>query len=101
MEATDQDMSDVSPSYGMGRRRRWSRTRRRRRALLPRPARRQAAPPGPAPRNAGTVANGKSAVAPYGLGMIRLSLGCGTVFGHAGSIAGYEAYAYNSKDGRR
>ena len=46
------------------------------------------------------VANGKSGVAPYGLGLIRLSLGCGTVFGHAGSIAGYEAYAYNSKDGR-
>jgi len=47
------------------------------------------------------VANGKSAVAPYGLGLIRMSLGCGTVFGHAGSIAGYEAYAYNNKDGRR
>jgi D-alanyl-D-alanine carboxypeptidase len=39
--------------------------------------------------------------APYGLGLFRSSLGCGVVFGHAGSIAGYEAHAYSSKDGRR
>ena len=38
---------------------------------------------------------------PYGLGLFKSSVGCGDVYGHPGAIVGYEAYAYNSKDGKR
>ena len=37
---------------------------------------------------------------PYGLGLFKSSVGCGAVYGHPGAIVGYEAYAYNSKDGK-
>jgi len=36
----------------------------------------------------------------YGLGLFKSTFGCGAVYGHPGAIVGYEAYAYNSKDGR-
>ena len=94
------DVSVLSPSLRLGRRR--ARLERPRpRTLLPRPPRRPAPPPGSAPRH-GDRRPVRIGFGPrrYGLRPHQESLGCGIVFGHPGAIAGYEAYAYNSKDGR-
>lgn len=37
----------------------------------------------------------------YGLGLARIPMPCGAVWGHQGGTAGYQAWALNSKDGTR
>lgn len=37
----------------------------------------------------------------YGLGIVRLLPPCGVAWGHTGAIPGYQAWALNSKDGKR
>ncbi|RZS37799.1 D-alanyl-D-alanine carboxypeptidase [Herbihabitans rhizosphaerae] len=37
----------------------------------------------------------------YGLGVRRVDLGCGSVFGHTGGILGYDSFMFSSRDGAR
>jgi D-alanyl-D-alanine carboxypeptidase len=37
----------------------------------------------------------------YGLGLYSLSTGCGTIWGHDGSVPGYATIAWNDETGRR
>jgi D-alanyl-D-alanine carboxypeptidase len=37
----------------------------------------------------------------YGLGLLSVSLRCGTAWGHTGSVPGYESFAFSSRDGAR
>jgi D-alanyl-D-alanine carboxypeptidase len=48
-----------------------------------------------------TVPQGRGAQSRYGLGIARVPLRCGAVWGHQGGTPGYQAWALNSKDATR